>query len=265
MLIKIGGRSPKTSQTSGIHWHMNISAKVEYIPRDKRRQVVPWVRVTDRVTGRVTVYQDRTKPLTRKEMDEAEIRTMDCMDCHNRPSHDFRSPDYAIDLALSTGQIDPGLPEIKKIAVQAMVKEYPAEPEALRGIAGSITDFYRLNYPDAASKKEKEIKEAILAVQGAYSRNIFPVMKANWSVYPNDIGHFLFPGCMRCHDGNHASSAGTVITNNCQTCHLILAQGPKMADEMIVAESGLEFRHPVDIGDAWKQGTCYNCHSGTQP
>ncbi len=265
MLIKIGGGSPKTSVVTGIHWHMNIAARVEYIARDARRQDIPWIRVTDKVTGRVSVYQDKTNPLNRKEITAEAPRTMDCMDCHNRPSHDYKSPDYAIDLALFTGMIDPGLPGIKKASVQAMVREYASDQEALKGTAGSITDFYRLNYAEVARQKEKEIKQAILSVQAAYERNIFPVMKVKWSDYPNDIGHFEFRGCMRCHDGRHASNSGTIIPNDCRTCHVIIKQGPKMAGEKIIAQTGLEFTHPIDIGDAWKEGTCYNCHSGAQP
>ena len=217
------------------------------------------------MTGRVTIYQDTAKPLNVRQVAEAQPRTMDCMDCHNRPSHDFQSPDYAIDLALATGRISPELPEIKKTSVEAMIKEYPSEQEALRGIAGAITDFYRLNYPKVALRNEKEIKEAILNVQAAYQRNIFPVMKASWRDYPDDIGHFIFPGCMRCHDGKHTSSSGTIIMNNCRTCHIIIAQGPRMSGEVITAETGLDFNHPVDIGDAWKQGRCYDCHTGVQP
>jgi hypothetical protein len=40
---------------------------------------------------------------------------------------------------------------------------------------------------------------------------------------------------------------------------LIIAQG----DGMTVKESnleGLEFRHPIDIGDAWKETSCHECH-----
>ncbi|OGW45923.1 MAG: hypothetical protein A2078_16375 [Nitrospirae bacterium GWC2_57_9] len=265
MLIRIGGGTPETTPTTGIHWHMNIAVKVEYIARDERRQDIPWIRVTDRGTGRITIYQGRDKPVSQQELKTARKRIMDCMDCHNRPSHDFRSPDHEIDLALQTGQIDRRLPGIKKIAVESMARTYATEPEAMKGIAGGVTDYYRQNHPAAAGEKEREIKEAILAIQAAYSRNIFPVMKANWSIYPNDIGHFLYPGCMRCHDGKHVNEAGTVITNNCRACHLILAQGPKMAAKKIMAGTGLEFSHPVDVGDAWKQGNCYDCHRGIQP
>jgi nitrate/TMAO reductase-like tetraheme cytochrome c subunit len=265
MLVKIGGGSPKTSQTVGIHWHMNIAVKVEYIARDQRRQNIPWIRVTDKATGRVSLYQDREKPLTQAEIARATPRRMDCMDCHNRPSHDYKSPDNAVDLAILTEQIDAELPEIKKVAVEAMVGKYASTADALEGIANRITDFYRLNYPAVAGQKEKQIRDSIIAVQNAYERNIFPFMKADWSDYPNDIGHFTFRGCMRCHDGKHASSSGTVIPNGCRTCHIIIAQGPKMAGEKIIAENGLEFKHPIDIGDAWKKGHCYECHSGSQP
>ncbi len=264
MLIKIGGGSPNTSLSAGIHWHMNTTVKVEYIARDKGRQDIPWVRLTDKATGMATVYQDREKPLTQKEIADAETRTMDCMDCHNRPSHDYISPDNAVDLLLLAGHIDAGLPEIKKTAVQALTKKYDSDTAAMNGIAGSITVFYKENYPDIAGSKENQIKKAVLAVQEAYERNIFPVMKADWSDYPNNIGHFIFRGCMRCHDGNHASSSG-IIPNDCRTCHVIIAQGPKLSREKIIAETGLVFRHPVDIGDAWKEGHCYECHSGTQP
>ncbi len=265
MLIKIGGGSPKTSLTAGIHWHMNIAVKVEYIARDRQRQDIPWVRVTDKATGRVTVYRDREQPLTQKDTAEAKPRLMDCMDCHNRPSHDFKSPDNAIDLAILTEQIDPGLPEIKKAAVQAMVGKYSSDEEAGENIAGRMTDFFRLSYPLVAGQKEKQIRDAVLAVQNAYERNIFPFMKAGWSDYPNDIGHFTFRGCMRCHDGNHASGSGTVVPNDCRTCHVIIAQGPKMSAGNIISGSGLEFKHPVDIGDAWKSGRCYECHQGARP
>lgn len=265
MLLKIGGGGPKTSETAGIHWHMNIAVIVEYVARDERRLDIPWIRVTDKVTGRVTVYRDTENPLTPKELEQARTRSMDCMDCHNRPSHDFQSPDHAIDVALETGLIDPDLPEIKKTAVEAMVKGYPTEAEALKQIAAFITDFYRTRYPRISERQEKEIQQAILATQAAYSRNIFPIMKASWLDYPNDIGHFLFPGCMRCHDGKHASSTGTAVPNNCRSCHIILAQGPARAEKMIEAEDGIPFVHPVDIGDAWKQGTCYECHTGVQP
>ncbi len=74
MLIKVGGGDPATGQAAGIHWHMNIGVLVEYIARDEERQEIPWIRVTDRKTGRVTVYKDSEDPITDAEVAAATPR-----------------------------------------------------------------------------------------------------------------------------------------------------------------------------------------------
>jgi hypothetical protein len=265
MLVKIGGGNPKTGQTAGIHWHMNISNKVEYIARDKRRQDIPWIKATDRQTGRVTIYQDMNKPLSREEITVTTPRIMDCMDCHDRPSHDFHPPDYEADLAILTDRIDPNIPEIKKTSVNAMTRAYATADEAREGIALAVKGYYQVNYPSVYSQYKGAIQNAVAATQEAYARNTFPFMRARWSDYPNNIGHFIFPGCMRCHDGMHVSTEGLRIPHDCRTCHIIISEGPAMRAEMINATTGIEFVHPVDIGSIWKDGKCYACHNGTQP
>jgi NapC/NirT cytochrome c family, N-terminal region len=264
ILVKTGGGNPRTSQTSGIHWHMNIGFKIEYIARDKQRQDIPWVRATNKQTGLTTVYQDSTNPLLPESSDMEKPRIMDCIDCHSRPSHEFRSPDHEIDLALVMGQIDPALPEIKKVAVEALTGEYKSEEDALKGIERTLSDFYQANYPTVNAQKSQAIHKSIRASQEAYVRNFFPAMKARWSDYPNNIGHFNFRGCMRCHDGKHTSGNGTIIANNCRYCHIILSQGAGKRGK-IINNAGLDFIHPIDIGPAWKEGNCYDCHRGTQP
>lgn len=265
MLIKTGGGDPKTGQVAGIHWHMNIGFRVEYIARDEKRQDIPWVRVNDRRTGRVSVYQDQTNPLTEDEIKAATPRVMDCMDCHNRPSHIYNSPDYSIDLAILTGQIDRNIPDIKRVAVDNMAREYSTHDSAIIEIANSMIDFYRVNLPEVYDKMRVQIDEAAVATQQAFSNNVFPEMKVRWSAYPNNIGHFINVGCMRCHMGNHKNEDGVAITHDCDACHIILAQG--QSDSILVSTTarGFEFRHPEDIGDAWKEMGCFECHSGVQP
>lgn len=265
MLIRTGGGASLAAQTTGIHWHMNIAMEVEYIARDEQRQDIPWVKVTERETGRVTIYHNTSSPLPEKERGALERRIMDCMDCHNRPSHNFHSPDYEIDIAILTGNIDRRIPEIKRVAVEAMIKEYKSEADAVTGIAGYITEFYRTEYPDFYTYNRVVINEAVKAAQAAYLRNIFPSMKTSWADYPNDIGHFTFPGCIRCHDGQHRSDNGLVISADCRTCHIILSQGSGERAQIANTPEGLEFRHPVDIGGAWKGGACSQCHTGKRP
>ena len=265
MLIKTGGGDPRTGQTSGIHWHMNINFDVEYIPRDQQRQDIPWVKITDRTTGRTTTYQDAENPLSEEEIASAMPRRMDCMDCHNRPSHVYHSPDYAIDQALLTGRISRTIPEIKRVTVEAINREYPAESEASKEIANHVTEFYRSNYAQYYAANFTLIDQAILSTQEIFQRNIFPEMKARWADYPDNIGHFIYKGCMRCHQGNHKSDEGLTITHDCTACHTILSQGTGELAEMSESPEGLEFKHPEDIGDAWKEIGCFDCHSGVQP
>jgi hypothetical protein len=86
-------------------------------------------------------------------------------------------------------------------------------------------------------------------------------MKVNWLAYPNNIGHSIFPGCYRCHDGKHVSDTGKAISHDCNSCHTIIAQGPDSKSGTINI-GGLEFVHPVDIGDMWKETNCTECHTG---
>jgi nitrate/TMAO reductase-like tetraheme cytochrome c subunit len=265
LLLKVGSGNPMISKTAGIHWHVDPDIRVEYIARDKQRQDIPWVRVTDRSTGEVRVFEDESHPLLKKQIASAVPRVMDCMDCHNRPSHNFQSPDFEIDLQLSLGRIDASLPDIKKEAVRAMAATYASDEAAMEGIRKSVNDFYRTVYPDVYSSNRDAIDSAITATQQAYRKNIFPVMKTKWSDYPNDIGHFIFPGCMRCHDGKHKGKGGISIPHDCHTCHIVLEQGKTGSTETLNLNSGLDFLHPVDIGGAWKETGCWECHSGVQP
>ena len=265
MLIKTGGGDPKTGQTSGIHWHMNIGVRIEYVARDRRRQDIPWVRVTDRVTGRVTLYENAEKPLSPEELRNAEPRAMDCMDCHNRPSHNFHSPDHQIDLALLTRRIDRRLPYAKRVAVEAMARDFDSGEAAMQEIANFMTLFYREKHADLYATRRAAIDAAIVATQEAYGRSTFPVMKVKWSGYPDDIGHFIYPGCMRCHDAKHRSSEGFTLTRECNACHAILSQGSGERAQVATTQAGLEFEHPTDIGDAWRQVGCFDCHRGVQP
>ena len=54
--LKVGGADPTHGPVGGIHWHMSQDNKIEYIATDERRQVIPWVRVTD-PQGVVTEYR----------------------------------------------------------------------------------------------------------------------------------------------------------------------------------------------------------------
>ncbi|MDA8388409.1 MAG: hypothetical protein M0Z58_07100, partial [Nitrospiraceae bacterium] len=273
MLLNTGAAAPSAARAGGIHWHMSPAVKVEYIARDRQRQDIPWVRFTDRKTGRVTVYQDVTNPLSKKEVAVASPGVMGCIDCHDTPSHIFHSPDRAIDLALAAGLLDPSIPEIKQVAASAMAGKYRSRAEAGKLIETAVTGFYAKRYRAFFLGHGALISNAAAATRRAYMENVFPGMRTDWRAYPDDSGHFIYPGCMRCHDGNHKSADGRVIPNGCETCHVILFQGSGESVENGGARKtqcpglrrGLPFRHPVDIGGAWKTVPCFDCHRGVRP
>jgi hypothetical protein len=254
LLLKIGGGDPVRGRVGGIHWHMNIADKVEYIATDSARQVIPWVRITDQA-GNTTIYQSGDSPLTPAQVDSARPRVMDCIDCHNRPSHDYLAPTTAVNLSLSTGRMSASLPSIKQLAVTALSARYPSTEVALRAIADSLRGAYR-DVADSAA-----VDQAITELQQVYRENIFPEMGVSWRAYPDNIGHMIFPGCFRCHDGEHRSADGRVVSHACDVCHVIIGEGSGAESETI-SPQGLEFRHPVDIGGAWTEMACTECHSG---
>lgn len=256
LTMKVGGGDPGNGPVGGIHWHMTVGQKVEYIAaklekgvwvNDETRQKIPWVRSTD---GQGVVTEYRTKQFT-NAIDGFTVRTVDCMDCHNRPAHRYQTPEAAVNLAMSSGKIDPGLAWIKTNAVDVLIKGYTNSDQALQNIA-TVLDK---KYPG-----DKRVKPAIAAVQQIYKDNFFPAMKASWKVYPDNIGHMNWDGCFRCHDGEHKTfdKKRSIKADDCNSCHTILAQGAG-AELNQLTPGGQKFKHPGDEVN----GKCTDCHNGT--
>jgi len=262
LLIRTGGTEPFGTQGQGIHWHMNIDNRVEYIATDKDRQQIPWVRVTNKTTGASMVYASTDDALSPEQVAAGEVRVMDCMDCHNRPSHILRSPRESLDRALQLGEIDPTLPSIVKTGIKLLKADYPSVPAAHDAIERGVMDYYRERHADLAETRRDDLTQAVDALKQIYRQNFFPTMKSRWDVYPNNIGHLTFPGCMRCHDGSHESADGKVISKTCSTCHAIIGQGRNGDVKFSTQPDGLPFEHPEDVGDAIESMQCTDCHAG---
>jgi NapC/NirT cytochrome c family, N-terminal region len=233
LLMKIGGHNGQTAV--GIHGrHLDVNSRVQYTAIDRQRQVLP------RVTylgddGKKVEFVSSDAKATVEQLAAGETRSMDCMDCHNRPAHTFQLPDRALDQALSNGLISPDLPFIKKQATAALKVKYLGRDDASRRILSTLTDFYRNSYPDTYRDKRPLLDAAIHEVQQIYLGNVFPEMDVTWGTYPNNLGHADFPGCFRCHDGSHSTADGHTIPNDCDTCHSLLAveeSNPKVLTEL---------------------------------
>lgn len=260
ILMNTGGGNPALGQSSGIHWHINPDIEVDYITTDHKRSIIPRVILKNKATGETIVYDNIEAPLD-ESAEFQEQRSMDCIDCHNRPSHIYRDPSKFINIAIAAGEIDASLPMIKTAAVQACLEEYESTEQALAGIAEKIKTYYQENYPEILESKSEAITKSIAGAQKAFGNNMFPEMKVRWEAYPDHIGHFNSEGCYRCHNGKHASADGQVISHDCEACHLITSQGADGTIEYASSQKSLEFKHPVDIGEAWREAGCYECHA----
>jgi hypothetical protein len=258
MIIKTGGGDPATGAPEGIHWHMNIANKIDYIAADDKRQIIPYIHVED-LQGRFTEYYAKDSKLTKDQIAKTDKHHMDCVDCHNRPTHIYVPPDLAVDQSLLARRLDVGLPFIKQQAVTALTASYNTDDEAMRGIASGLQSFYETKYPDVAKTKQLEIRNAVTEVQLIFKRTIFPEMKLNWQTHPNNLGHFYYSGCFRCHDGQHVSADGRVVSRECNQCHTLMSQGEGTTS--VATNGNPAFQHPVDIGDL-TQVNCADCHTG---
>ena len=249
----------------GIHWHINAKVKVEYIPADPKRENIGWVKYTNLETGEVNIYKDQDNLLTDSIMKNTSHRTMDCIDCHNRPSHAYKSPPFYVDQALISGAIPKQIPGIKMAAMEVLKVPYKSKDTAFAKIETGIIAYYKEKYPDYYAKNKGLINKAIKGIQTGYSLNTFPKMNVTYDAYPNHIGHKESNGCFRCHNGKFKSDKGRVISRDCNLCHSIVGQGNANNMEYTTFYKSLEFKHPVDIKDAWKESNCSECHMYLYP
>ena len=259
--VKTSSKMTPAGFQRGIHQHISPDVRIEYKTTSSNRQVIPWVKYTNVKTGVSEIFTDSENKLSQAKLDSLETRVMDCLDCHNRPAHNYRTPQSFVDQSLSEGKISKELPGIKQIAMKILYKDYSTKDSAFLAIRNQITEFYKAGNPALLTDKKSDIEAAIVEIQTDYSKNIFPFMKSSWKSYPNNVGHMESDGCFRCHNDRHATEQGKVISKDCNLCHTILAQGTPGTMEYSTSMAPLEFKHPVDIDEAWKTELCSSCHS----
>jgi hypothetical protein len=205
----------------GIHGaHFGRGVSIRYASTDATRQTIPWVeyRNTDQNVTRTYsaegVASENVSQLPRYEMQ--------CVDCHNRPTHTFQLPERAVNQAMAVGRIPVSLPFIRKKGVEVLRAEYATSEEAAQKIQAAIREFYS---PARAvmPAKSVDVELAANALIAIYNENVFPDLKVTWGTYKNNLGHTDFPGCFRCHDESHSTADKKNITQDCGACHEIVS------------------------------------------
>jgi hypothetical protein len=229
LMLHLGGGLSRV----GIHGrHLGQGVTVRYYASDEKRETIPWVEYTSGEQTTVYAAAGASKP------DETKMRVMDCIDCHNRPTHIYQLPERAIDQALEQGLNSPTLPFAKKTAVSILKQEYKSQADARQKIPAAFESFYKTNYARVYGERRGDIARAAEAVAAAYQHNVFPEMNVKWGTYANNLGHTDFTGCFRCHDESHTANSGSTITQDCSACHNLLAADEK--SPKILVDLGLE-------------------------
>ncbi len=219
ILLKVGGGNPESGAAKGIHWHV---ANRVYYRSDAKREFIPYVRV-ERLDGTVTEYVKDGMETLPDSIASRPLRLMDCIDCHNRPTHIYLLPGSALDQAFSDGRLPTTIPYLKREAMTAIQQEYDNAGAGAAGIRTHLREFYETNYPELTAQNGAALDHAIEEVCSIWSRYVYPELNIHWGTYPDHIGHQDFDGCFRCHDGEHVSSEGESISQDCSTCHSLLA------------------------------------------
>jgi len=217
LVLHLGGED-SLSHLTGIHGiHLG---HIEYVATDSDRTTIPWVQKRN-ADGSETVFAAST--LKGGTPPQGERRVMDCIDCHNRAAHTFVTAEEAINRAMADGSVSPSLPWVHKEGLALLKANYPTEEDARVKIPAELAAFYQTSQPDIMATKAGVVKAAGEELVTLYSQNVFPYMKVTWGTHPNHIGHMSYPGCFRCHDGDHSAKDGTAITQDCAACHNLLA------------------------------------------
>ena len=225
LLMKVGGLQGRTSE--GVHWHVDRNITVRYLA-DAQRETIYDVELTQ-ADGSQKLFKGRGDA-----PEDAVWRIMDCLDCHNRPTHVLGQPGGEVDHAMEEGRIDHTLPFIKREAVRALEVRYGSQEEARVGLGAALERFYRKEYPEVIESKADAVRAAGQELGEIYARNVFPSMNVFWDTYPNHLGHESSPGCLRCHDNRHKTADGERISKKCEGCHVVLADAEK--DPEIIKE-----------------------------
>ena len=225
--LKVG--SGKGDKEGEIHWHVAAKNEVRYLATDEKRSTMRWVEVRQ-PDGKFKRYTNRKLGLAPKapakkagKKGHAEIvRTLDCVDCHNRATHRFENPEDAVDRLISAGKIDRSMPFAKRRALAALTGSFRRGTE-VKAMDTDLRASYRRDDPKTLNSHSRELDAAVRAMRGVWRRNIHRGMNIEWDPYPDHLGHRRGAGCRRCHSPDMVDARGKAVSHECTLCHSMLA------------------------------------------
>ena len=203
VVLHLGGHD-SLSHLTGIHGvHLG---HIEYIATDPTRTTIPWVQRRN-ADGSETAFGSST---LKGAVPQGERRVMDCIDCHNRASHTFATAEDALNRAMADGAVSPSLPWVHKEGLALLKADYASQDEARAEDSRAAHAVLSQRAIRMCWRRRPTRQSSGRGIGQRLHQNVFPEMKVTWGTHPNHIGHMNYPGCFRCHDGDHMSKDGTV-------------------------------------------------------
>jgi mono/diheme cytochrome c family protein len=264
LVMKTGGGTAREGLGRGIHWH--IENKVQFLSTDELDQDIPYIRVTND-DGSVDEYVDVEADFDPASVDSKDLKTIDCITCHNRISHTIAHPVDSIESSMARGVISSDIPYIRDLGVQVLTREYANQEQADAGIAQALDDYYRTSQPEFYATGKDQLDDAIAEIQRIYAVSVFKDQELDWNTHPDNVGHIESAGCFRCHDGKHLDASAQAIRLECNICHSIpVVSGTEDLVTNIEISHGPEpasHRNPnwIALHNQVYDDTCANCHT----
>ena len=237
LLMRIGSSGYRDQNAQGIHWHVSPDHKTYYRSAADDQDRITQVKLVDH-DGKVFIFNNKLESSSGEAAADGGYRLMDCMDCHNRPTHVFLPASEAIDRKIASGAIDRTLPFIKKNAMEVILRKYSSKDQARRQIVTGIEEWYAKNRPDVINRRRAELDQSVNAIFQAWTENVFPDMGIGWGTYRNNLVHDTGDGCFRCHTDNYQTKEGRSIPSDCDLCHFILAEREPSPDIIRILHGG---------------------------
>jgi len=217
--LHIGGRNPETDAFEGIHWHVSGDVKVRYLAVDDKRLEIARIQVQRQDgSSEEFVKEGMEIPADRKN----NWRTMDCIDCHNRPTHVYDVPEERVDFGLLARKINGNIPGIREDSLTALKHPYVSREAAQQSLVATLLGLQEKRNQDQAKTHEADIRKAGAFLLEVYLGNVWPALKLDWGTYRSHLGHEYADegyGCFRCHAEEHVSEKGRTISQDCSLCH----------------------------------------------
>jgi hypothetical protein len=225
LVLNVGGYDEATGKYEGIHWHVSRDHEVRYEALDEKREVIGKITVYEK--GKVIKVYDRVTKEGEKALPVVETRIMDCIDCHNRPTHIFdQTPADALDRAFGDGRLDRSVPYLCEVAEPLLARGDLSRADAHTRFRADLEAAYREKHPDSMPDAAA-LDKAGSALADIWLYNIYPDRGVTWGTYPTNIGHQSETperhGCWRCHGPTHKDAEGHSLSQSCTLCHEPLA------------------------------------------